>query len=315
MPVVQQSHMTARQWLMLCLLSVMWGASFFAVGLAVDVLPPLTIVGMRAGLAALALLVFLRMRGLSLPGVGTGRAGTIWLVLMLMGLLNNIIPMSLITWGQTQISSSLASILNATTPLFTVFVAHFFIAEERLTLRRLSGVVLGFLGVIVIIGPESVQNGLSGGLMGKLAILGAALSYAMAAVVGRRVVGLGLKPLQTAFGQLTMAAFILVPAALVHDQPWTLPVPPVSVWLALVSLAVVSTALAYLLYFRLIAEAGATNASLVTLMIPVVATSLGIAFLGERLGVAHVAGIALIGLGLMVIDGRVIARLVRPRAA
>ncbi|TNE60981.1 MAG: DMT family transporter [Alphaproteobacteria bacterium] len=307
--------MTARQWLMLCLLSVMWGASFFAVGLAVDVLPPLTIVGMRAGLAALALLVFLRMRGLSLPGVGTGRAGTIWLVLMLMGLLNNIIPMSLITWGQTQISSSLASILNATTPLFTVFVAHFFIAEERLTLRRLSGVVLGFLGVIVIIGPESVQNGLSGGLMGKLAILGAALSYAMAAVVGRRVVGLGLKPLQTAFGQLTMAAFILVPAALVHDQPWTLPVPPVSVWLALVSLAVVSTALAYLLYFRLIAEAGATNASLVTLMIPVVATSLGIAFLGERLGVAHVAGIALIGLGLMVIDGRVIARLVRPRAA
>ncbi len=301
-------QMGPRQWGLLAMLSVLWGASFMAIEVAVAALPPLTVVAVRVSFAAMGLLCFMKITGVPLPGAGRDNKWQIWGALAVMGLLNNIMPFSLIAWGQTQIASSLASILNATMPLFTVFVAHFFIHDERLTARRFIGVLIGFLGVVSIIGPGSL-SGLSGELVGQLSVLAGSLSYAVAVVAGRRFVGLGLKPVQMAFGQVTMAAFMLVPVVVLVDAPQTLPLPGLKVWTALLSLSLLSTALAYLLYFRLIAEAGATSASLVTLTIPVVATTFGVLFLGERLEPSHGFGLMLIGLGLLVLDGRLLRRL------
>lgn len=303
----QTTQMGPRQWGLLAMLSVLWGASFMAIEVAITAFPPLTVVASRVLFASLGLLLFMRATGQPLPGVGRDDKLKVWGALVVMGLLNNIMPFSLIVWGQTQIASSLASILNATMPIFTVFVAHFFISDERLTPQRFMGVFIGFLGVVSIIGLGGITKG--GALLGQFAILGAALSYAFAVVAGRRFVGLGLKPVQMAFGQVTMAAIMLIPVTLMVDKPYLLPMPGADVWAALLSLSLLSTALAYLLYFRLIAEAGATSASLVTLTIPVVATTFGIGFLDEVLEVSHVLGLGLIALGLMVLDGRLIARL------
>ncbi|SDD88009.1 DMT family transporter [Kordiimonas lacus] len=301
-------QMGPRQWGLLAMLSVLWGASFMAIEVAITALPPLTVVAVRVSLAALGLYCFMKLTGVSVPGAGHKNKWQIWGALAVMGLLNNIMPFSLIAWGQTQIASSLASILNATMPLFTVFVAHFFIHDERLTARRFSGVLVGFLGVVSIIGPGSLA-GLTGEFMGQISVLAGSLSYAFAVVAGRRFVGLGLKPVQMAFGQVTMAAVMLIPIVFLVDAPQSLPPPEARVWAALLSLSLLSTALAYLLYFRLISEAGATSASLVTLTIPVVATTFGVLFLDESLQLGHGIGLALIGLGLLVLDGRLLRRL------
>ncbi len=292
---------------MLAVLAVVWGASFFSIEIAVTELPPLTIVSVRVGLAALVLYTYMLVTRVRLPFSGRADWRTVVFAIMLMGVFNNIIPSGLIVWGQTHITSSLASILNATMPLFTVFMAHFFTQDEPLTPGRLVGVLVGFSGVVFIVGPYALQ-GLLSGVAGQLAVLGAAFSYAIAVVIGRRFVRLGLAPVQMAFGQALAAAVIVTPAALVIDQPYLLPLPSWQVVVALVSLATISTAFAYLLYFRLIAEAGATHASLVTLMIPVVASALGISFLGEVFEPTHGIGLLLIGFGLLLIDGRLTKR-------
>lgn len=310
---VAPAQMGLKQWSMLGLLSVLWGASFFSIEIAVRELPPFTIVNIRVGLAALVLFAYMRIAGILPPFRGRSDKPLVLLVFVLMAIFNNIIPSSLIVWGQTHISSSLASILNATMPLFTVFMAHFFVGGERLSLNRLLGVAVGFSGVVFIVGPAAL-GGMLSGVVGQLAILGAAFSYSVAVVIGRRFVRLGIKPVQMAFGQAGVAALILLPVTLAVDQPFSLPLPGLPVILALISLATFSTALAYLLYFRLIAEAGATNASLVTLLIPVVATSLGVGFLGEVFEPAHGAGLLLIAFGLMLIDGRIGGKRRRLRA-
>ncbi|NVJ97797.1 MAG: DMT family transporter [Alphaproteobacteria bacterium] len=299
--------MGAREWGMLAMLSVLWGASFLAIEIALTGLPTLTVVAARVSLAAFGLFLFMKVTGVSLPGVAAERPARIWRALALMGLLNNIFPFCLIVWGQTQITSSLASILNATMPLFTVFVAHLLTQDEKLTPSRLGGVLIGFIGVVSIIGPGALM-GMTGELMGQLAVLAASLSYAFGVVYGRRFIALGLKPVQMAFGQVFMAAIMLVPVAIIVDQPFSGPLPEAKVWTALLSLSLLSTALAYLIYFRLIADAGATSASLVTLTIPVVATTFGILFLGERFLAAHGFGMALIAIGLIVQDGRLLRR-------
>lgn len=308
-----KTHMSDREWGLLAMLSVLWGASFMAIEIAVESLPPLTVVAIRVLLAALGLFLFMKVTGVLLPGEGRRDKLKVWGALAVMGLLNNIMPFSLIAWGQTQIASSLASILNATMPLFTVFVAHFFTTDEKLTPRRLTGVLIGFLGVVSIIGPGSLA-GMTGEFMGQLSVLCGSLSYALAVVVGRRFVSLGLKPIQMAFGQVTMAGLMLLPVVLMIDNPFSLAMPGLEVWGALLSLSLLSTALAYLIYFRLIAEAGATNASLVTLTIPVVAATLGILFLGEQLEAGHLMGLGLIAFGLAVLDGRLFGRLRRKPA-
>ncbi|THV14370.1 DMT family transporter [Rhizobium rhizophilum] len=298
--------MNARDWLMLTVLSVIWGGSFFFTGIAVRELPPFTIVAARVGLAALALLVGLKLAGISMP-----RAPKIWLAFFGMGLLNNMIPFSLIVWGQGHIASGLASILNATTPLFGVVVAHLLTRDEKMTGGRLAGTIVGFAGVALMIGPSAL-SGFGSHLIAELAVLGAALSYSFAGVYGRRFKAMGINPIVTATGQISASAVLMIPIALVVEQPWTLAAPGLPTMAALVAIALISTALAYIIFFRILASAGATNLMLVTFLIPVSAILLGWLFLGEVLAPQHFIGMATIVAGLVLIDGHLLRRMFGP---
>ena len=293
------TSMTALEWVMLVALSLLWGGSFLFVAVAVAELPHFTIVLIRVGFAAAILWLIVRVTGLEMP-VSAG----LWPAFFAMGVINNLIPFSLIVWGQTHIASGLASILNATTPLFTVIVAHYLTTDERMTGTRVFAVIVGLAGVTVMMGPAAIE-GVGANVLAQAAVLGAALSYAFAGIYGRRFRRLGVPPLLTATGQVTASAILLAPAALIIDRPWTLPMPGLDTWAALIGLAALSTALAYILYFRILATAGATNLLLVTFLIPVSAIFLGAVILGERLDLEHFIGMALIGIGLAAIDGRV----------
>jgi len=301
-PQAISPSMGLAEWLMLLTLSVLWGGSFFFVGIAVAELPTLSIVVLRVGIAALALWGIVMVLGLTVP-----RIPATWWSFLCMGLLNNVIPFGLIVWGQQVIASGLASILNATTPLFTVLIAGVLLTDERMTFGRLAGVVTGFVGVMVMIGLDAL-SGLGADVWAQLAVLGAALSYGFAGVFGRRFQRLGVDPIVTAAGQVTASTVILAPVALLVDRPWTLEMPSPSTIASILALAILSTALAYILYFRILQRAGATNLLLVTFLIPVTAIALGALFLGERLSSAHALGVALIGLGLAAIDGRLVRR-------
>ena len=293
-----QLRMGRLDWCLLLALSLLWGGSFLFVGIAVKDLPPFTIVLLRVAIAALALNLTLRLIGIALP-----RDGSSWRAFLGMGLLNNAIPFSLIAWGQTHITSGLAAILNATTPLFTVLVAHCLTADDRLTRSRVLGLLIGFAGIVLLIGPEALR-GLGGDVLAQCAVLGAAGSYACAGVFGRRFKRMGIPPLATAAGQVTASTLLLLPLVLVVDRPWTLALPDAQVWAALIGLALLSTALAYVLYFRILAAAGAVNLLLVTFLIPPSAILLGTAVLKESLQATDLLGMALIGGGLAAIDGR-----------
>jgi len=298
-------RMTAQDWALLFLLSLLWGGSFFFAAVAVRELPPLTVVALRTGLASLTLIVILRLRRESWPI--TGRALPAFLV---MGLLNNLLPFSLLFWAQTAIPSGLAAILNATTPIFSIVVAHFLLADERMAANKAVGILFGFLGVAVLMGG----GGLTGGglaTLGMLACLGAALSYGVAGVFGRRFKAMELSPTQVALGQLVATTLMTLPLVALIDRPWVLPIPSSGVIAAVLALAVISTALAYVIFFRLLASAGAVNTALVTLLVPASAILLGSLFLGEALAPRHYAGLGLILVGLIAVDGRLIRRLRR----
>lgn len=294
-------RMGPREWLMLFALSLLWGGSFFFVEVALDGLPPFTLVLGRVGLAAVILLGAVRLAGHRLP-----RSAGIWFAFAVMALLNNAVPFSLITWGQVRIDSGLAAILNATTPLFTVLLAHLLTRDERLTAGRLAGVGLGIAGVALLVGPTALA-GITGDLMGQLAVLGAALSYAGAGIFGRRF--RELPTVVTSAGMLICATVLIAPLA-VLERPWTRS-PDAHVLAALGALAAFSTALAYLLYFRILAAAGATNVLLVTFLVPVTALLLGVLVLGESLAWTALAGMGLIFLGLAAVDGRLLRWLKR----
>lgn len=291
------------EWGLLLTLSILWGGSFFFAKVAVAEVPPLTLVFCRVALAAIALLVLVKFSGQQMP-----RERHIWGSFLIMGLLNNLIPFSLIFWGQTQIASSLASILNATTPLFTVVFAHFLTSDEKMSGNRLVGVLLGLFGVITMIGPAALA-GIQMNLIAQGAVLAAAGSYAFAGIYGRRF--RGQPPLVTAAGQVSATSIMMLPLIMIIDRPWTLAVPSAATISSIIALALLCTALAYLIYFRLLATAGATNLLLVTFLIPVSAILLGTAFLGERLLTNQIGGMLLIGLGLMAMDGRII-KILRP---
>lgn len=297
------SVMGRLEWALLITLSVLWGGSFFFMEVSVASLPPLTVVVLRVGLAALALNAIAMLLGMRMPS-----SPQVWGTFIIMGVLNNLIPFSLIVWGQTHIASGLASILNATTPLFTVVAAHFLTADEKATGVRLAGAAVGLIGVVLMIGPDAVRT-MSAGVMGQLAVLGAAVSYALAGIYGRRFARRGLSPMTTATGQLTAATFVLIPLAAVVDRPWILAMPGTWTIGSVCALALLSTALAYIIYFRILATAGATNLLLVTFLVPVSAILLGTLILGEHLDARHFAGMGLIGLGLAAIDGRILKRL------
>jgi drug/metabolite transporter (DMT)-like permease len=298
-----QKTMTASDWALLAILSIVWGGSFLFVGVAVRELPPLTIVALRVVTAASALLLTLRLMGVDLP-----RTRQVWYAFLGMSILNNVIPFTLIVWAQSHIASGLASILNATTPLFTVIVAHYLTEDERLTGQRFAGVIVGFAGVAVMIGAAAFAS-LDASILAQLAVLGAALSYSLSGVFGRRFKTMGIPPLATAAGQVTVSSAILLPTALIVDRPWTLAMPSTGAIVSLAALGLVSTAFAYLIFFRLLARAGATNVGLVTFLIPVSAILLGVLVLGETLAMRHMAGMALIGGGLILIDGRLLSAL------
>ena len=300
-----QANMTTAEWGLLGLLSVFWGGSFLFVSLALHDFAPLTIVAARVGSAACMLHVLLALLGLRLP-----REMTIWRQFFTMGLLNNVLPFTLFAWGQQHIPGGLAAIINATTPLFTVLLAHFLTADEALTRGKISGVILGIGGVTWMIGPGAFQA-LDESLLAQAACLLAAAAYALAGIYGRRFATHGLNPLIIACGQVTCSSLILAPLALIIDRPWITATPSWSSVLSLLALGFFSTVLGYLIYFRILARAGATNVLLVTLLIPVSAIVLGGLVLNERLLTRHFGGMTLISLGLLTIDGRLPQRILR----
>jgi drug/metabolite transporter (DMT)-like permease len=298
--MMQASSMSGRDWAILLSLSVLWGGSFLFIEIAIATVPPLTFVLIRVALAAAALWLFLlaRRQKLAMP------AGAL-LAFLVLALLNNVLPFILFAWAQQSITAGLGSILNAMTPIWGVIVAHLFTRDERMTPAKMAGVLLGFGGVAVLIGADLLGE-IGDQLWAQLACLVATLCYALAGVWGRRFRAMGVAPTSVATGQLTAAALIMLPLVLLFEPPWQTAAPTAGAWAAMVALALVCTSLAYILYFQLLASAGATNSLLVTFLIPISAILLGALFLGEVLEPRHFAGMALIGAGLAAIDGRLL---------
>ena len=292
--------MGGREWVMLLALAALWGGSFFFFKVLVVALPPFTVVLGRVGLAAVILHLWLGLRRDFMPA-----SPRLWADFTIMGMLNNVIPFSLIVFGETRISSGLASILNATTPMFTVLVAHMLTANEKFTQGKLVGVMVGFAGLAVLVGPSALAGIGRENAIGEVACLGAAFIYAFAGIYGRRFKG--ISPIKVATGQVTGSTLVLIPMVALVDRPWTLSAPGAATWSALIGIALLCTVLAYVLYFRILAAAGATNLLLVTFLIPVSAILLGSLVLGEALLIREYAGMTVIGVGLAFIDGRLLA--------
>lgn len=297
-----QKTISPRAWAELGLLAVLWGISFSSVRIALDELGPLWVVAHRVFWAALVLWALVLLRRMPLP-----RDPKIWGAFLVMGFLNNVIPFGLMAWGQLHIASGLTSILNANTAIFGVLAAALFFADERLNTRKLVGVVLGFAGVATAIGLENLSQ-LDLRSVAQLAVIAGTASYALAGVWARKTLG-GLPPQLAAAGMLAASSLIMIPLAWGVEGPIDLTLEP-STWGAIAYFAVLATALAYLVYYRVLAMAGSGNLMLVTLMVAPVAILLGAALLGETLRPAAYGGFILLAAGLVVIDGRVV-RLLR----
>lgn len=291
-------NLDGKAWAMLIVLSCLWGGSFLFAKIAVEALPTFTLVALRVGLAAVSLFVWLRVQGLAIPR-------HIWFACLVMGFLNNIIPFGLNFWGQKEVGVGTAAIVNSTTPLWTILLAHVVTDDEKLTGLRLAGVLTGIAGVALLIGPEAL-GGLGTAGLSQLAFLVATFSYAIALMWARRF--RGLPPVVPAAGQLIGSSLLAIPTALVIDKPWTLPLPSIEIIASVIALAVASTALAYRIYFALMARNGAGNAALVTMLIPPSAMLMGWGVLGETPTMPALIGFAVILLGLALVDGRLFKR-------
>ena len=289
--------MSPSDWLLLLVLSSFWGSSYFFIELLIVELPTLTIVAGRLLMAAIALTLFMVLRGQSLAVIASNAVP-----FAICGTLNCALPFALIVWGQGTVSAGLAGILNAMTPVFTALLATCFLVDEKLTTTKAIGIGITLSGVSLLVWP-SVSNDADKTLP-IIAVVGAALSYATAAVYSRRFALMGIPPITVATGQLIGGALIMVPIAITIEQPQHLSIPSPMILLVWACIALVNTALAYVVYFKLIASAGATNATLVTMLVPVWAVSLGAVFLGERLLNIQFLGMAVIGFGLLVLDRR-----------
>jgi drug/metabolite transporter (DMT)-like permease len=289
--------------IMLLLLAAVWGGSFFFAEIALQEVPPLTITLHRVIWAVPILALVVRLRKIAVP-----RSIRVWWAYLVMGALNNAIPFSLIFWGQTQIESGLASILNGTTAMFGAVVAGLLLVDEPLTKKKVIGAALGLVGVVCIMGPD-VVTGFNPSNLAQLAVIGGALSYAFAGVWGKTMLS-GQPPLMNALGMLIGSTILMIPVVLIVDGPPNFAL-SAGVWGALLGVAALSTALAYFLYFAILAKAGAANLMLVTLLIPPFAIALGVLFLGERMGPEAWLGFAIIAVGFAVTDGRLFARFSR----
>ena len=298
--------MSTSDWGIIMLLSLLWGGAFFLIELGLRGFPPNTLVFLRMAIAAPLMLIVLWFLKQKLPTDAKS-----WKQLFILGAINAALPFILFFWGQTQIDSGLASVLNATTPLWGVVTAHFLTRDEKATPARIIGVLLGMAGIIVMVGTEAL-SGITGSVLAQLACLTATLSYAFAAIYGRTLSQSTMSPMVIATGQVITAAILMLPIAVIVDQPWTLPTPGWDAWAGAIGLAIPSTAVAYFFYFKLIDRAGASNAMLVAFIMPVIAIILGVVALGETVELKEIAGASLIALGLIAIDGRIFAR--RPKA-
>ncbi len=294
-----------RDWALLAVLSVLWGGSFFFNSVALREFPPFTLVLLRVLLAAMVLLPVLRAYRIGFP---RGISG--WRPFFAIALLNNVLPFSLIVMGQTYIPSGLASILNATTPLFTVLVIAA-AGDEKLLMRRVAGVLAGLVGVMILHGQDlDLENGQG---IGILLCLTGAFSYGLSALYARRRLS-GSPPLATATFQLLASSAMMAIVAAVFERPWLLAMPGTVTWLAIAGLATFSTALAYIVFFQILRRSGSTNVMLVTLLIPVTALLLGCLLLGESISWREIIGAVVIGSALLLIDGRVLSLVRRPVA-
>ncbi len=297
-----KSHtkMGRTEWLLLLLLSIIWGGSYFFAKIALAEIQPLMLVFLRVALAAMALFVIIKLSHKRIP-TSLG----LWKAFLIMGILNNIIPFSLLFWGQGYVSSSLASIFNASVPVFTIMIAHFTTQDERISKQKALGVLLGLFGVALMIGIDIKTDVNLWMILAMLACVGAALSYGCASVYGRRFQQLQVEPLVVAFGQVTASALVMFTWLLINGVNFkAITISMTTLW-SVLALALVSTALAYVIFFRVLAKGGATNISLVTFLIPVSAIILGVTFLNEQLKSSHILGMIIIFMGLIVIDGRI----------
>ncbi|MBL0022301.1 MAG: DMT family transporter [Sphingomonadales bacterium] len=292
----------ATGWGLIAILSILWGGAFFLIEVGLRSYSPNILVFMRLALAVPPMWIVMRLMGERLPTDPKS-----WALLMVVGALNCALPFILFFWGQQYLDSGYASILNATTPIWGVVVAHFMTHDEKATPARIVGVLVGMAGIIVMVGPDAMK-GLSNNLLAQIACIISTLFYSFAAIYGRRLSQTQMTPMVVATGQTAMAALFMLPVVLLFDQPWAMAMPRLDSTLAGVTLALLSTALAYILFFRLIDRAGASNAQLVAFLMPILAVILGIAFLGESLSSGQIAGAGLIAVGLAILDGRLVAR-------
>lgn len=285
----------ATTWILLLSLALLWGGSFIFVELALWDMPPLTIVALRVLLGAVMLHLVLRYKNLSFPFDLKSI-----MQFAMMGALNNAIPFTLIVWGQQTIDAGRASILNATVPFFTVVIAHFVFSDEKLNTTKLIGIIAGFIGVMVLAGPSALGTEEAGATIGQLAVLGAAISYAFAAIFGRKLNR--FEPLVAACGMLTASAVIMLPIAILVESAALVRPGLISV-ASVVALGVACTAVAYILYFSILTRAGSGNLSLVTFLIPPGAMLMGVLFLQETVSLNEILGLLFILIGMSFATG------------
>ena len=284
-------------WVLLIILSILWGGTFVFAKEALPYLPPLTLTLARVVIGALVLVPVVFALGHRLP-----RTSAQWRDFAGMAILNNIVPFGLIFWGQTMIGSGLTSVMNATTPLMSLLVARM-LAGEALAANKIAGIALGIGGVAVLVGPSAL-SGDKASALGMLLVVAGTLSYGLSALWGRRFKA--VPPIVSATSQLLCSSLMMIPIAAVADQFWRLPLPPAPALAAVIALGVLSTAIAYILFFKIMAEAGSNNAMLVTLLIPISGITLGALRFGEALTLNQIIGAAIIAASLLVIDGRLI---------
>ena len=292
--------MAVADWYRVVILSLVWGGSFFFIEVMLEAMPPMTSVLGRLTVGLVGLVCLSKILGY--------RLGTLieqWQSFALIGLINNAIPFSLISFGQTEITGSIASIINATTPIMTALVAHRLTTDEQLSLNKTLGIGFGFSGILVLFGPAAMEGEAS--LLGMAAGLTATICYAFGSVYSKRLKENA--PLVNATGQVLYGTCWMIPLVMIIDRPWTIPMPGLAPWLAILGIGFLSTTLAFYIYFRVLKTAGASNVALVTFLVPVSASGLGIVFLGEVLALQHVIAYLLIASALAIIDGRIVAKL------
>lgn len=286
-----------RNFLLLLFLASLWGPSFLFIKVAVEDIPPLTLVVGRAGIAAVVLYTVLRMQGRNLP-----KFGLVWKHFVVMAFVQHAVPFTLFNWGEQHISSALAAILNGTTPLFTIILAHLLVQDDRMNPAKVMGVFVGFGGLLLLIGP-SLFNGVQVTTWGLVAVTIAAASYGVAIVYSRLNLR-GQPPLVAPAAQLTLAALIMLPLSLFLERPFSLPTPSWAALGSLFSLATLGTALAFVVYYYLIERVSATYVSMVTYMVPVIGLVLGVIVLNEQLRWNAYVGCILILIGVMIVNGK-----------